>query len=183
MIKQEGKNNTASGQKPHALCLCERCCHDSVFFCAQCHSQHQRARASKIQKPESMELWKNWWKTTSWSLRRATARGVRRRGVGSKHHPQQRQRSADEPLQPGQYQPRFSETIPDQGERSQTPRLLTSAITHTTAAVKLLFTLYVPNLHFKRRPCFGDLAALTRRNKTVTPSTMTPRKQRGKGSA
>lgn len=59
VTKQEGKNNTASGQKPHALCLCERCCHDSVFFCAQCHSQHQRARASKIQKPQSMELWKN----------------------------------------------------------------------------------------------------------------------------
>lgn len=30
--KQDGKNNTASGQKPPALCLCARCCHDSVFF-------------------------------------------------------------------------------------------------------------------------------------------------------
>lgn len=132
VTKQQGKNNTASGQKPHALCLCERCCHDSVFFCAQCHSQHQRARASKIQKPQSMELWKNWWKTTSWSLSGATCRGVRRRGVGSTHHPHQQLPAqtllSDEPRQPGRYQPRCPEAIPGQGESQN------SQITNTSAA-------------------------------------------------
>lgn len=61
--------------KPGALCFCERRCHDSVFFC---HNQRQRARASQIQKPQSMELWKNWWKTTSRPLRGTRKRADQR---------------------------------------------------------------------------------------------------------
>lgn len=41
----------------------------SVFLSASCHSQ----QASEIQRPESMELWKNWWKTSAERRERSRA--------------------------------------------------------------------------------------------------------------
>lgn len=59
----------------------------SVSLSAQCHSRRQRAQASEIQRPESMELWKNWWKTTSRALRGTRERGGMWRGPAEHQHP------------------------------------------------------------------------------------------------
>lgn len=98
----------------------------------QCFSVHSVTASTKGPGPPRYKSQNQWsfGKTDGKPLAdRCAERRAEESGEGesaSKHHPHQRQRSSDEPLQPGRYQPRFSETIPDQGESQK--------ITNTSAA-------------------------------------------------